>query len=266
MGSPEIPKIGKTPERQEQIASPAELAWKNIEAQVAARLRELFNEVHDTRRYEENEQGARIEKLQNNEKVFFTKVVAGVEEARQQHEQVTVLFDVDETLAKHVYKSDNTSRTFLRPSAVPLMEFLKNTYQSNLGLFTSRGGLEKQLENAELLAALKPYMDTSLLFSTRDYPLFGSDSIEFGKNLLRDFGGEHGIVDDALVDPDPFNRPGAMGDIDKLQCLKLIREKLPEGAVVIVDDMVYPEILSRKNGLYGVSLNWMKGDSGVFHL
>lgn len=249
-----------------EAANPADAAWQSVEAPVFEALDTLYQEKHDAHRiYEEDERGEMIDRLRTNEKVFFTKVVAAVEKARGQHQQVAVLFDVDETIAKNVYKINSTRKTVFRPSAIPLMELLSNKYRCRLGLFTNRSALEEQLKDPETLAPLAPYLDNKLLVSTRSYSS-DDDSMGFANNLQNDFGGEDGIVDNALIAENPFDRPSSSGDMNKLNCLREIRGTLPKGAVVIVDDMHYPSILNEKAGLYGVSLYWMESGSGVFNL
>jgi len=259
-------KDGHSDSATEQTPILGEQTWKDIEESVTRSLTQMFQEVHGrSGLYAEDEHADALDRLKVNEKIFFTKVLGTVERAHRSYENTAVLFDVDETIGRAPYRADGKRITILRPSVIPLMDILKNTYGCKLGLFTSRGKLQEQLEDPAHLATLEPYLDKELLISTRGS---GSSigSMEFSDALQVNFGGENGIVDDSLISPDPFQRPSLIGDIEKLSHLRKIRAQLPEGAIVIVDDMQYPAILNESRGLYGVSLDFSEQNTGTFRL
>jgi|SRR6185437_11408002 len=222
-------------------ASAADSLWKQIEVDARRTLKELADKDPGHPAYFEN--------AVEREKNFLRVVFEAIEKALKTSTNVAVLFDVDETLASHKYSREfPQGKTILRPVAIPLLQTLQKQ-GLKIGLFTSRGNPVEQLELQDWLGALKPFLTPALVISTRrHYP--GGDSGEFADNLARDYGGEKGVVDAALIGNDP---PSTTGDMSKLACLKALRKDMPEH-VVIVDDADYPRVLNEKSGLYGVAL------------
>lgn len=243
-----------------------EMVWGTIRDVVTRALDDLYHTIHThDEQPSDSERADRMERIYTNEEIFFSKVVEAVNAAHQACGSVSVLFDVDETIGVNVYGTDGVQKTILRPSLMPLLDYLKTAHSCSIGLFTSRRDLESQVKDPLMLGALEPYLAPHLVFSTRGHDT-SRDSHSFAENLQHDFGGEGGIVDDNKIALNPSDRPRSSGDMEKLNCLRAIREQLPQGAIVIIDDMEYPAILNQRAGFYGVYLDWRKSDSGAFIL
>ena len=110
------------------------------------------------------------------------------------------------------------------------------------------------------LQAISKYITIADVFSTYSNDNLISSrtysSDEFMRRASELLGGETGIIDEDLLakDKDPEMIAGC-GVQEKLLILKEVRAKFPDAVLFVVDDMEYPRVLSRKNGVYGVSLN-----------
>ncbi len=220
-----------------------EAEWGKIKKEIAEQLLKMFPET------DIEDHTKTIERERN----FFIRVLDTVHKATTDYaENVTVLFDVDETIATHQYsRAYPQGRTVLRPSFMPLLSLIKEKGCA-IGLLTSRGKLAEQIETEHLLASLKPHLKPEYLFSTKDSydGMYGESSSEFADTMAQKYGGEGGIIDANLLGEYP---PSTMGDMAKLRHLQTIRPKLP-GAVVVVDDSEYTRVLNNQSGLYGVWL------------
>ncbi len=237
-----------------------EQEWDKVEAEIRAGLDKLVAD---------DPYGASRDEVIANfllcEKTFFIKVLStAARAAKARGDDVTILFDVDQTLG--VWNGeDNQSpnqRMLIRPAVLPLLRLCKEVGYK-MGLLTSRGELERQVQEEKNLGALRDYLSTDLLFSDRDY------SVDLIKNtaqaIASTYGGPSGVVNEELIfAAEPGTLPTEEGGFTKLAALIDIRRKISHGPIVVVDDFPYAEFLNEANDLYGVSLNFRKKGSGAF--
>ncbi len=254
----------------------ASVFWDGTKAEVQKNLHVLFQDRFERMRktgYDEAEIQEIMENMLSRERSFLTRILLQIEHARTEHgegRELIVLFDIDETIGAGEILEDNTVRTILRPSLIPLLQTI-TAQGAKIGFISTRSveAMQKQLGEAQNLAPIRQYIDKNYIYS----PGRNESSISFrsyeelAAACKQKFGGAIGIIDDSRIggekdgDPDPDAYPDS-GDLDKLAVLERARPDFEEKIIVVVDDIKYPKFLNNKNGFYGVPLQ--EGDEGRF--
>ena len=237
--------------------------WKAIKDRVKENLESEFgSELNRTDEFERKDE--RIERMMAREKTFVTSVLSRVERAREERGgDMVILFDINETIGSTKFVDGNNFHTLLRPSLMPMMEKLR-AMGIKIGFISNWGkeAMERQLQDTQDLESLREYITPKYIYSTRvgyeqDLPYRSVE--ELAQKLKETFGGDLGVVDDALLGAEG-EYPDSSGDYEKLFFLKKIQSELNGKTVIVVDDLDYPKYLDKKKGFYGVSL----GGRGAF--
>ena len=170
----------------------------------------------------------------DNEKKFYCNVLESFYKAiiENPSKKIIMLFDIDETLVSNNKTKDNDIMPIIRPSAISMFSFIKHKGGFS-GFLTNRTEVKEQLNNK--LQKLKPYVDESYIFSTRDVgDVSGKEQKELERKIPQD------IIN-------TFDN----GDFEKMIFLnKLIDDSDNNDKIFIpIDDLKYPMLYK-----YGVTL------------
>jgi hypothetical protein len=234
--------------------------------QVRDILREYYNK--DSKYWKDEEEY--LEDCLNTERVFATKVYDAVKEAIQSGgEKVNLLLDVDQTIGVLEFagqKEGSHPRFIIRPVLLKLLEELRELCKRenksfDLGFISGRSeeSIRSDLESGGQLAVLNQYVgDKKRLI------MHGQTE---GLEEYADVNG--GISDEkignlAVVNRDELLKINGGLNLDDLEKLVTLNKLVRRGneRFVVVDDQIYPGVLNKKNGMFGVSLK----NEGAFDL
>ncbi len=242
-------------ETKREILNPEEF-WA---AQEPAIQEWALNTVQEDGDYNVDEKAELQKKLVESEKKFTLNIINEFNNLlanNKNGENPIILWDIDETMAKNVFIDEKSFDTVFRPSITELMKYLTHIAKSTgvileQGLLTSRAELQKQLQESNRLAPIAEYVSPELLYSDRDaevpYIPKEDEQIKFYSEKLSGILDSESIID--LVEGMYVD-----GDFTKLIKLSQIKSEKPNTPIMTIDDMSYPNILSRDKNMYGVSL------------
>ena len=232
----------------------AEAFWEGIKEEVSRELRDILMRVNRYDRKKSESQTDLEDDLRGGlekEKGFVVRVLSAVEEAKKTSDNIILLFDVDETIARKPFRGEG----YIRPSLIPVLEKVTSKGVA-VGLLTNRGKevADDSLESGSDLGSIGAFFDRDIVFSSRGHNKVRADfdfTIEgFRALMLKKFGG---VVGEAELDQGSDDCCG-VGDLEKLSALSEIKEQYPDRSIIVVDDLAYPRFLGEDKGLYGVSL------------
>src|SRR3989344_640244 len=111
--------------------------WRSVEPDVRTQLREYIGKRY--RSWSDDERSEVFEEMLIKEELFVREILSQVAQLTEQFSdgRGRILFDVDNTLGVAQWSDDRNQATgfFFRPSALPLMDYLKKNYQNvSIGL------------------------------------------------------------------------------------------------------------------------------------
>ena len=248
-----IDKQSSTDRKALEIRSAVSEAVDVFIADLPQRMRERFEE------YDAEERDELVEK----ETRFIDEVLTATAElAESRSGPITILFDVDDTIAKNVYGEGNEVTTYVRPGLAILIEQLEESMgdRFDVGLLTSRGEshLAKELALPTYLNAMKDKLNPEFVFSSRE-----GSSVYENEGLmdvpLQIYSGYGSNEELALRAIEKIIRPdmkahGKAGDFEsversvdrrhwydaKLAILQHAADQNPDRGFVFVDDLPFP--------------------------
>lgn len=193
--------------------------------------------------YYENDQEMLIDlKTKAEGEISFLKDVltrANMAQKENPGKECVVLFDLDETLVKAFFDENNELEQYMRPCLPVLLDSLEKN-KMKIGLLTSRGMVQEQIQETGELGLLGKYCDSGYIYSTRDYL-----ELQREQSLIKD--------------PRIINRPELQttGNLEKIAFFDDLIVNNPEKVFVPIDDFEYPQLYQ-----YGLAL----GDRQKFNL
>jgi hypothetical protein len=225
--------------------------------------------------YEEYDGEGRREFIER-EMAFVDQVLTATTElAESRTGPITILFDVDDTIARNVYGEGNEITTYVRPGLTILMERLEESVGDRLdvGLLTSRAEshLVQEMASPTYLSAMKDKVNSDFIFSSRE----GSSVYNHEALAQAPHGLDMGMESVALRAIEKIIRPdmkahAEAGDYDsversvdrchwydaKLAILQHVADQNPDRGFVFVDDLPFPASVDPSHGqVRGVSLH-----------
>ncbi len=213
-------------------------------------------------------------KMLEREKGFVAKVTEATIDLAKQHEgKVTLLFDVDETIAKNVLFSDPPV-TVVRPAFEAVINNLDKLLPGRIevGLLTSRGQvhLDEEKNSPTYLAGVQKYVNPDFLVSSRDGTIVSTNE----DMRVLDYGNtddnERLLFVETIVKPEISQAIREHGEYSKewhwfdkkLAVLAILAEQHSDRAFVFVDDMAFADsILDTGDRVRGVRVY---EDAGFF--
>jgi hypothetical protein len=170
-----------------------------------------------------------LEKKIFAENSFLQSVLQVVLKAKKDNpnSDIITLFDIDETIAYNDYIDNTNRKTFVRPSVLTLLPFLKEQ-KIQIGLLSNRTEIESQLNDNENLGLIKKYISPELILSTRGTLYFNDEERLDGKYKKERF---------------------VTGDFEKINFLEKFVVNYPNAIIIPIDDLSYPIVFE-----YGVAL------------
>ncbi len=229
--------------------------WDSIKDRVAVDMHAIYEKW--SRAEDDVSREERVQKSIEMEEQFVKAVLSQLENILKEDsgKETVALFDIDETIgvARRPNEEGDSYVTIFRPSIMALFEYLK---QSNvkMGFLTTRGKLEEQLTHPNELGPIDSFIDKRFLFASGEHG-FSEDSGRFAETMKEELGGPDGVINETLLNDDNIWRYTTIGSQEKLHALATIRKTYKDQNFLVVDDFPYPEILSKRNGFYGVSLD-----------
>ncbi len=225
-------------------------------------------------RYEKND-GEQEDELIGKEIAFVDKVLSatmGLAESRSG--PVTILFDVDETIARNVYGENGEITTYVRPGLDVLVKQLEEKLgdRFDIGLLTSRAEshLLSELESPTYTDSIKDRINPEFIFSSRKgSPIYDHEALAEAP-LLVDWQEEATALRAIrkIIRPD-LKELGEANDFSsielaverghwydgKLAILQHVADQNPDRGFVFVDDLPFPASIDPShNQVRGVSL------------
>ncbi|AKM81974.1 TPA: hypothetical protein DD449_03030 [Candidatus Berkelbacteria bacterium] len=197
-----------------------------------------------------------VQEMLDKEKTFALRVYDTVHQAVEENGKAIALFDVDFTLAE---TDDDEYR--VRPICPKLfsevLDPLKQEGKLDIGLITTKS-VEKTLgylQHPNQLGSIAGQVNPDLVYSS-----LGLMRDEIKKKY------SHGIPLEALeekycqaegpIDSRCLENCQAEiffnDDYEKPALLQEVKQENPDTAIVAVDDVIYPQLLNREKGFYGV--------------
>ena len=220
-------------------------------ASLPSRMRERFEE------YDSEEKDGLIEK----EIGFINKVLTATTELTESRPgPITILFDVDDTIARNVYGEDGeVATTYVRPGLAVLMEKLEASIgdRFDVGLLTSRGEshLAEEMASPTYLSSMKDKVNPDFIFSSREgSSVYNHEILE--RVPLEVHMGKEALALRAIekiIRPD-MRAYGEANDFEsveraverrhwydaKLAILQHVADQHPDRGFVFVDDLPFP--------------------------
>lgn len=232
-----------------------------IEATSDAFWESTQEERYKYREYDEEEDQEDRDEFTARELAFACKVLGGVSTMLERHDgNVTVLFDVDETIGKLKTKPDDTYHTVTRPALAPVTQAIAETSEGRVsyGLLSSRGQsyLDTEAQERAYTTPLGEAFDPRFAVSSRDGKIVDATNAcqlkRWGDTAMQLEAIPH-IVD-----------PGITTDTDiwwnwfdeKLVVLNQLHQEHPDRAFVLVDDLDFVKSIDPNHPqVHGVHIN-----------
>ncbi|MDP3955626.1 MAG: hypothetical protein Q8Q18_00060 [bacterium] len=238
--------------------------WESINESVRTQIRVAVKDFTENNPEEKEIEDEIIEKALLREMYFVNEIQSTVNEigsSEYRNNSKVILFDIDETIGVYNHKTKSTT---LRPSLSPVLNYLQEE-SFKIGIYSSRAkqSLLAQLGDSNQLQSIARYIDTDLVFSSREekMPMYTTSSDQGFEQLLIEYGDNKHILnrESIMKDKQVFF---TQGDLTKIVGLSKIKEQLQDVAIISVDDFLFPQYLDRAHGLFGIALG--KKD-GSFH-
>ncbi len=249
-----------------------------------ARIRPYFDALNRSLG-EAHELEDEFEGFRSREQRFIEKIWEQIENlVKVGQKNIAVLFDIDETIGRAHYDSNNNVSTILRPAVQPLFDELniweKEGVSTDLGILSTRGPeqLRRQLSEEHHLQSVASLLSSELIFGTKELAdldeeaYFMADRLSNGMEqeaVWLEFQERCGTFLNAAM-LDEYVRPGdqsnrewrrsnllSSADFHKLLFIDVIMKKYPDKAFLVVDDINYPKYLDHPR-LKGVCLDGEK--------
>ena len=217
-----------------------------------------------------------IVEIESREELFVKKVLTVAHEALGKYPKGIALFDVDETLVRTAFTDEEHYKTIIRPGALPVLKKLHELGFMD-GLITTRGPREGLIAEAMTdkrnLAGIKDVIDTDYVFTTKDAELkhafdrSGLHAVDLssGERLFQYFL-ERGVVRPDLSEKEKSSLT-AQGNFSKSMIVAGLKSRLGEDtSLIVADDLSYPSLFDKANGIYGVELPFVGDGAAAFAL
>lgn len=221
----------------------------DIRQELASEYQKYFSLFSE---YPEDDKQEELASAFQREQFFVELLLPKLRDILSQEEKTLMLVDIDETIA-NIYYRNNEPLTVIRPSFIKILESLESLRQAgkiDVGLLTSRGLLQDQLEDPNHLKKLKPFINPQHIYSTRDNRSEG-DTIGELKGLAE--------LEDSVLKPGlteaAFSGFRTMGDVEKLMTLTKVSRENPHTSILTVDDFPYVNYLNSQKKLYGLLID-----------
>lgn len=238
--TPPTPNTRLDPEIENKMLTDFDLLWEQIGKE-------------ETQYYDSEEIDAKRVKMLEREKTFVSKVTEVTLELSKEHEgTITLLFDVDETIAKNLLFSD-PPMTVVRPAFEAVIKNLDKLLPGRIevGLLTSRGQshLDEERTTPSYLTGVQKYVNPIFLVSSRD----GNIVTKNEDMQVLDYGNSDDKkrlpfvetiikpeIKQAIQEHGEYTKEWHWFD-KKLAVLAILVQQHPERAFVFVDDMAFAE-------------------------
>ncbi len=231
-----------------------EAFWNQNEVAIrdalATEMRAFFDLFPD--RYQEQKRQEDLTKKLQKEKEFVKLLLPKLKELLAQPKKVLMLVDIDETIGGK-YSDTQRFNTIIRPAFLAVLNKLqpaREVGKLEVGLLTTRGELQKQLDDPAGLQKIKSHLHPSHLYSTSDYHPEGRTNIALRRISER----ENSVLRPGLTNEN-YNDFSNDGAVIKLKALENILEQNPDTAILVVDDHNFVKYLNQNSNLHGLHID-----------
>lgn len=211
----------------------------------------LYDQLRPASRYLGSNRAEAIEEFTGREFGFVRQVMGGIAVLAERHNgTATVLFDVDETLAKNRYGENNEITTIPRPSLPYVFDAISQTYgsQVEVGLLTSRAQshVDQERDTPTYTKNAASLINPDFMISSRDGAIVkpnDEEALYKMRYLMRH--STHAEQFDAIADLIDTSRITREAEVHynwfdpKLLVLRALAAQHPDRSFMHVDDLPF---------------------------